>query len=199
VENTRFQRGTDRLNEVDGSAGQNVIASLETIAPDLGKYIIEFAFGDIYCREGLSLQEREIITITSLLTTGSCEPQLAVHINGSLNIGISPEKVIETFIQCIPYTGFPKVINAVNVARKVQEKYLQRKKSRRGNSMLKLLINVVIFVLLVMEQGNADEKTPGLLLVKTYTGFHSPTGIAVDREGNLYVSNWSRGNMYPSN
>ncbi|GHV77817.1 4-carboxymuconolactone decarboxylase [Spirochaetia bacterium] len=119
MENTRFQKGTDRLNEVDGSAGQNVIASLETIAPDLGKYIIEFAFGDIYCRTGLSLQERELITITSLLTAGACEPQLAVHINGSLNVGITPEKVIETFIQCIPYTGFPKVLNAVNVAKKV--------------------------------------------------------------------------------
>ncbi|GMO20707.1 MAG: hypothetical protein Ta2A_27300 [Treponemataceae bacterium] len=31
--------------------------------------------------------------------------------------------------------------------------------------------------------------------MKTYTGFHSPTGIAVDREGNLYVSNWSAGNV----
>ncbi|GHV21429.1 4-carboxymuconolactone decarboxylase [Spirochaetia bacterium] len=119
MENTRFAKGTDRLNEVDGSAGQNVIASLKTIAPDLGKYIIEFAFGDIYCREGLSLQERELITITSLLTAGGCEPQLEVHINGSLNVGITPEKVIETFIQCIPYTGFPKVLNAVNVAKKV--------------------------------------------------------------------------------
>ncbi|GHV78691.1 4-carboxymuconolactone decarboxylase [Spirochaetia bacterium] len=119
MENTRFQKGTDRLNEVDGSAGQNVIASLKTIAPDLGKYIIEFAFGDIYCRTGLSLPERELITIASLLTAGGCEPQLAVHINGSLNVGITPEKVIETFIQCIPYTGFPKVLNAVNVAKKV--------------------------------------------------------------------------------
>ncbi|GHV73002.1 4-carboxymuconolactone decarboxylase [Spirochaetia bacterium] len=119
MENTRFQKGTDRLNEVDGSAGQNVIASLKTIAPDLGTYIIEFAFGDIYCREGLSLQERELITITSLLTAGGCESQLTVHINGSLNVGITPEKVIETFIQCIPYTGFPKVLNAVNAAKKV--------------------------------------------------------------------------------
>ena len=49
-----------------------------------------------------------MITITSLLTTGGCEPQLEVHINGSLNVGLSPEKIIETFIQCIPYTGFPK-------------------------------------------------------------------------------------------
>jgi len=119
MENERLKKGTERLKEVDGKAGENVIASLDGIAPDLGKYIIEFAFGDIYSREGLSLQEREIITISSLLTAGGCEPQLEVHINGSLNVGVSPEKVVETLIQCIPYTGFPRVLNAVNVAKKV--------------------------------------------------------------------------------
>jgi len=119
MENERMKRGTEKLKEVDGNGGERVIASLEEIAPDLGGYILEFAFGDVYCREGLSLQEREIITIASLLTAGGCEAQLEVHINGSLNVGISPEKVIETFIQCIPYTGFPKVLNAVNVAKKI--------------------------------------------------------------------------------
>jgi len=119
METARFKRGAERLGEVDGKGGAHVIASLDGIAPDLGKYIIEFAFGDVYCRDGLSLQEREIITITSLLTAGGCEPQLEVHINGSLNVGIPPEKVIETFIQCIPYTGFPKVLNAVNAAKKI--------------------------------------------------------------------------------
>jgi len=119
MENERIKRGTEKLQEVDGNAGERVIASLEEVAPDLGRYILEFAFGDIYCRDGLSLPEREVITIASLLTAGGCEAQLEVHINGSLNVGISPEKVIETFIQCIPYTGFPKVLNAVNVAKKV--------------------------------------------------------------------------------
>ena len=119
MENERIKRGTEKLKEVDGNAGERVIASLEEVAPDLGRYILEFAFGDVYCRNGLTLQEREVITIASLLTAGGCEAQLEVHINGSLNVGISPEKVIETFIQCIPYTGFPKVLNAVNVAKKV--------------------------------------------------------------------------------
>jgi len=119
MENERIKRGTERLKEVDGNVGERVIASLEGVAPDLGRYILEFAFGDVYCRNGLTLQEREVITIASLLTAGGCEAQLEVHINGSLNVGISPEKVIETFIQCIPYTGFPKVLNAVNVAKKV--------------------------------------------------------------------------------
>jgi len=119
MKNERFEMGTEMLNKVDGHAGENVIASLKEIAPDLGKFIIEFAFGDIYSRPSLTLQEREMITIVSLLTAGGCETQLEVHINGSLNVGIPPEKIIETFLQCVPYTGFPKVLNAVNVAKKI--------------------------------------------------------------------------------
>lgn len=119
MEQTRFEVGLDQLKQIDGIGGENVIKSLEDIAPDIGRYIIEFAFGDIYPRKELSLQEREMITITSLLTSGGCEPQLEVHINGSLNVGISPPKIVETFIQCIPYVGFPRVLNAVFVAKKI--------------------------------------------------------------------------------
>lgn len=119
MENTRFTQGMEQLKSIDGKGGENVIKSLEDIAPDLGKFIVAFAFGDIYTREGLTTEEREMITLSSLLTAGGCEPQLEVHIGGALNVGISPEKVIETFLQCIPYTGFPKVLNAVFVAKKV--------------------------------------------------------------------------------
>ena len=59
MKDERRKRGIEKLKEVDGDNGERVIASLEGIAPDLGRYILEFAFGDIYCREGLSLQERE--------------------------------------------------------------------------------------------------------------------------------------------
>ncbi len=119
MNNSRFEAGIKNLAEIDGKGGEQVIHSLEDIAPDLGKYIVEFAFGDIYARNGLTVKEREMITISSLLTAGGCEPQLEVHINGALNVGITPDNIIETFIQCIPYTGFPKVLNAVNTAKKV--------------------------------------------------------------------------------
>lgn len=119
MENTRFIQGMEQLKAIDGKGGENVIKSLEDIAPDLGKFIVEFAFGDIYTREGLTTEEREMITLSSLLTAGGCEQQLEVHIGGALNVGISPEKVIETFLQCVPYTGFPKVLNAVFAAKKV--------------------------------------------------------------------------------
>ena len=121
MKETRFETGMENLRKIDGKGGVAVIQSLKPISPDLGKYIIEFAFGDIYDRAELSLQEREMITLASLLTAGGCEPQLEVHIAGALNVGISPEKIIETFLQCVPYTGFPRVLNAVFTAKKIFE------------------------------------------------------------------------------
>ncbi len=121
MEMNRFEKGLKKLSEVDGSAGEKVINALNDIAPDLGKYVVEFAFGDIYCRENLNLKEREMITLSSLLTQGGCENQLEVHINGALNVGITPLQVTEVFLQCIPYTGFPRVLNAIGVAKRVFE------------------------------------------------------------------------------
>lgn len=60
-----------------------------------------------------------MITLSSLLTAGGCEPQLAVHIGAALGVGIRPEKIIEIFMQCIPYTGFPRVLNAVSAAKRI--------------------------------------------------------------------------------
>ena len=119
MEQTRFQRGWELLQQVDDAGGEAVIDSLSGIAPDLGRYIVEFAFGDIYTRKGLSLQERELVTIASLLTMGGCEPQLRVHLNGGLNVGLAPEKIVEALIQCVPYVGFPRVLNAVATAREI--------------------------------------------------------------------------------
>ena len=119
MEATRFAQGMDKLREIDGTGGEGVIQSLEDIAPDLGRYIVEFAFGDIYTRGVLDTKERERITLASLLTAGGCEPQLAVHIRAALHVGLTPEEIIETFIQCVPYTGFPRALNAVFTAKQI--------------------------------------------------------------------------------
>lgn len=47
MEQTRFETGMKQLKKIDGIGGENVIKSLEDIAPDVGRFIIEFAFGEI--------------------------------------------------------------------------------------------------------------------------------------------------------
>lgn len=115
----RFERGWDKLKEIDGEAGERVVKGLEAIAPDLGRYIIEFAFGDIYSRPGLDLRSREIAVIAALTALGNARPQLMVHINAGLNVGLSREEIVEVIIQMSAYAGFPAALNAIDAAAQV--------------------------------------------------------------------------------
>ncbi|RNB83009.1 carboxymuconolactone decarboxylase family protein [Brevibacillus nitrificans] len=124
----RYQRGWEKLMEIDGEGGEKVIESLQDIAPDVGRYIVEFAFGDIYSRDGLDLKQRQLVTLASLTTQGGCEPQLQVHMNAALNVGLSPQEIMEAITHCIPYTGFSRVLNAIFVAKRV---FQERKELRR--------------------------------------------------------------------
>jgi len=117
----RFQRGWKRLMEVDAEGGRRVIDSFQDIAPDLGRYVVEFAFGEIYQRPVLDLRQRQLVTISALTTLGGAEPQLEVHVNAGLNVGLSAREVVEAILHCIPYTGFPRVLNAIFVAKRVFE------------------------------------------------------------------------------
>lgn len=83
----RYGRGLELLQQVDGDGGVQVIDSLKGIAPDVGRYIVEFAFGTVYAEGSLSMRDRELATIASLCTQGACGPQLKVHIRGALNCG----------------------------------------------------------------------------------------------------------------
>ncbi|THV37738.1 carboxymuconolactone decarboxylase family protein [Glycomyces buryatensis] len=118
-EGSRYDRGWKALSEIDGEAGEAVIESLKDIAPDLARYVIEFAFGDIYIRPGLDLRSREIVTIAACTAMGSTLPQLKVHIHGLLNVGGTKEEVVETILQMAVYAGFPAAINGMNAAKEV--------------------------------------------------------------------------------
>ncbi|MEM7642740.1 MAG: carboxymuconolactone decarboxylase family protein [Pseudomonadota bacterium] len=99
--------------------GDNEEAALSDIAPDLGRYVIEYPFGDIYSRPGLTLPQRQIATIAMLAAMGNAAPQLKVHIQAALNVGLSREEIVEVFLQVSVYAGFPAAINAVLAAKEV--------------------------------------------------------------------------------
>jgi 4-carboxymuconolactone decarboxylase len=117
----RFRRGWDRLREVDAEGGERVIENLRDVAPDLGRYVVEFAYGEIYQRPVLDLRQRQLVTISALTTLGGAEAQLEFHVNAGLNVGLTSREVVEAILHCIPYVGFPRVLNAVLVAKRVFE------------------------------------------------------------------------------
>jgi len=118
----RYLRGLDRLAEVDGEAGQQVVATLSESFPDFASYLLEFPFGDIYSRPGLGLREREIAVVAALCAMGTAGPQLRVHIHAALHVGCTPTEIVETLMQMAVYAGFPAALNGLAAAKEVFEK-----------------------------------------------------------------------------
>lgn len=115
----RYRRGYERLGQTDPEAPERLIAALEKTAPDLARYIIEYAFGDLYSRPGLDLRSREIAVIAALTALGTAQPQLMTHVNAGLNVGLSRQEIVEIMIQMSAYAGFPASLNAVAAAEQV--------------------------------------------------------------------------------
>lgn len=99
--------------------GERVIAALAPIAPDFGRLLVEFSFGDIYSRPQLDLKAREIATIAALAALGNAQPQLKVHIEAALNVGCTRDEIVEVFMQMAVYAGMPAALNALFAAHEV--------------------------------------------------------------------------------
>ena len=119
MEQERYHRGWETLKQVDGEVGEQVIANLANIAPDLGRFVVEFGFGDVISRPGLDLKAREIATVAALTALGNAVPQLKVHIHGMLNVGCTRQEVVELMIQMAVYSGFPSALNGIAAAKEV--------------------------------------------------------------------------------
>lgn len=114
----RYRRGVDALNRISKASGEAVVKSFEDIAPDLGRYILEFAYGDVFSRPNLDLKTRELATVSALtaLGTTASELPLTVHVNGALNVGANRQEIVEAILHMLPYVGFVKVQQAMILA-----------------------------------------------------------------------------------
>lgn len=118
-EQERFKRGYAVLSAIDREAGQKVVESLADISPDLAHHVAAWGFGDIYARPGLAPRDRQLVTLGMLTALGGCEPQLKVHINAALNVGLTKEEIVEALLHSAVYCGFPKAVNATFAAKEV--------------------------------------------------------------------------------
>lgn len=118
----RRRKGEETLAAITGAEGRKVVDSLKRISPELGDWIVDFAYGDVFSRPGVSLRTRELATISALTAMGNAQPQLKVHIEGALNVGCEPAEIVEIIIQMAVYAGFPSALNGIAAAREVFDK-----------------------------------------------------------------------------
>jgi 4-carboxymuconolactone decarboxylase len=112
----RLEAGKRKFDEVYGPGKADGLLDMQTgLARDLARYGIEFNFGDIYSRPGLTLADREMISLAVLVAMGGLEPQLRGHTRAAVNAGMSATEILETVIHTVQYVGFPRALNAIKV------------------------------------------------------------------------------------
>lgn len=115
----RYERGLKRLDEITQGQGQAVVEALSRTSPDLARYVVEYPYGDVFCRPGLDDKQRQLSIIAALAALGYAAPELRVHIHGALNVGASREEIIETMVLMSVYAGFPASIHGIRAAEAV--------------------------------------------------------------------------------
>jgi 4-carboxymuconolactone decarboxylase len=119
--NDRYEAGQDMRGQMSGGDSTHyALPGVDQLAPDLKRIIDEALFGTIWRRPGLNLQQRCIATISALMTQGELN-LLRRHIVRALNVGLTPNQVVEIFIQSTFYIGVPAVESALRLTKDIYE------------------------------------------------------------------------------
>ncbi len=118
----RLEKGVQLQSEIFGEHMKEAWK-----AGHINRWLAANCFGDYYTRKGMSLAQREIVTFCYLMAQGGCEPQLTAHAAGNINLGNDKEFLIRVVSQCLPYIGYPKILNAIACVNKAEENVQKQK------------------------------------------------------------------------
>jgi 4-carboxymuconolactone decarboxylase len=86
-------------------------------APKLVSLTDEVLFGDVWEREELSKRDRSLITVAALVAGGNTE-QLTNHLVRAKDNGLTETELKEVIIHLAFYTGWPRAMSAITIAKK---------------------------------------------------------------------------------
>lgn len=101
----KYNRGKATLEVLLGGSKNTAPSEYAIFSPVIDVFLKEHLFADIFERDILTYDERELVTIAVLSSIGGVEPMLKSHLNIGLNVGISPQQLQECVIVLKPYIG----------------------------------------------------------------------------------------------
>ncbi|WP_308467346.1 carboxymuconolactone decarboxylase family protein [Rathayibacter soli] len=103
------------MNDEKQTPAQRAIGDF---APKLVDLTDDVLFGDVWSRPELARRDRSLITVASLVTSGSTE-QLVGHLRMAKQNGLTETELKEAITHLAFYAGWPKAMSAMQVAKRV--------------------------------------------------------------------------------
>jgi len=102
-----------------GLAGRPITGPIYTFAPAIDQFLKGHLFGDIFGRDVLDFQSREIATISALANMAGVNPQLQAHFNIGLNVGLTEAQLRSLISVLGSKVGKKQAVNASELLAKV--------------------------------------------------------------------------------
>ncbi len=94
--------------------------ALGDFAPEFARLNDDILFGEVWSRNDLlSLRDRSLVTVTSLISQGITDSSLIYHLKSAKANGITRTEISEAITHIAFYAGWPKVWAAFNLAKTV--------------------------------------------------------------------------------
>ncbi|OME49042.1 hypothetical protein BSK59_25020 [Paenibacillus odorifer] len=106
--------GLNHFTNLSGDYGTKALAPIKDHFPDLAEFIMGNAYGDIFQRNTIAPDWKEIAVISSLISMGQFE-QLGVHYVMALRVGVTVEQLKGILLHLVPVIGAPRIITAFNI------------------------------------------------------------------------------------
>ena len=126
----RYERGMKLLKKM---GRENLMMEQKALSSDLYDMSVGHLFGDVWARPGLSLRERQLVTLAANIAMARPTGNFS-HYRSAEHIGITREEIMEVIIQVGHYAGWPTISNAVRqytaVIKEEEDIKAGRKKTR---------------------------------------------------------------------
>ena len=117
----RCNRGQEmRKRMAGGNSSHYALPGIDQLAPDLKRIVDEALWGSVWTRPGLDAEHRCMCTVAALTALGQM-PLLRRNIERSLNLGVTPDQLVEVVIQMTFLVGIPSVESAMKVTKDIFE------------------------------------------------------------------------------
>ena len=124
-DNERREKGLAVYKQMGWGENEGVKA----LDNDLWGFTTDVLFGEIWARPGLSLRERELVTLGVLMAAKA--DGIAIHMRNAHHLGITFDEIKEVILQCTIYLGMPKALFAMRKLKAVMAEESQKSDQKK--------------------------------------------------------------------
>ena len=109
---------------------EHLMLEQKALCPDMYEISVGHLFGDIWARPGLSLRDRQLVTLAANIALARATGNYS-HYRSAQHIGITKQEICEVILQVGHYAGWPTLSNAVRQFTAVLKEDAANKKSKK--------------------------------------------------------------------